>query len=119
MQNAVVIRDYLRAIDAGQLATMKGYRLTHEDRLRAAVIETVMCDYAVDLDAVCRKFGADPDALLGAAGPVIDTLVADGIAERRQHTIRVRSDARPLVRAVAAAFEQFLGRGPARHARAV
>mgnify|MGYP001163369455 FL=1 len=119
VQNTVVIREYLQAIEAGQLATVKGYRLTAEDRLRAAVIETVMCDYAVDLDAVCRKFGADPNALLATAGPVLDTLVTDGIAERRQHTIRVRPDARPLVRAVAAAFDQFLGKGQAQHARAV
>lgn len=119
IQNTVVLRDYLQAIDSGRLATAKGYKLTKEDRLRATIIETVMCEYAVDLDVVCQKFGADPKELLAAAAPLLDTLVADGVAERRQHTIRVRPDARPLVRAVAAAFDQYLGQSQARHARAI
>ncbi|MCH8686659.1 oxygen-independent coproporphyrinogen III oxidase [Pedomonas mirosovicensis] len=119
VQNAVTTSDYLRAIKAGALATGKGYRFTAEDRLRAAVIERVMCDYAVDLDAMCQAYDADPDALLATAAPMIDMLVADGIAERQFRTIRVRHEARPLVRAVAAAFDQFLGQGSARHARAV
>lgn len=119
VQNAVTTGDYLRAIESGSLATIKGYALSHEDRLRAAIIERVMCDYTVDLETICQRFGVSPDEVLARSTPMLDTLVADGIAERSRYTIRVQSKARPLVRAVAAAFDQYLGQGQARHAPAV
>lgn len=119
VQNAVSIGDYLKAIEAGEFATIKGYALTKEDRLRAAIIERVMCDYTVDLETICKRFGVSPDDVLARSTPMLDTLVADGIAERSRYTIRVQNRARPLVRAVAAAFDQYLGQGQARHARAV
>jgi len=119
VQNGVSIGDYLKAAEADKFATAKGYALTQDDRLRAAIIERVMCDYKVDLETVCNRFGADPEEVLTQSATMLDTLVADGIAERQRYTIRVQEEARPLVRAVAAAFDQYLGKGTARHARAV
>lgn len=123
VQNAVATRDYLKAVEAGHLATAKGYALTQEDRLRAAIIERVMCDYTVDLESICARFGVSPDEVLARSTPALDALVADGVAERSRYTIRVQNQARPLVRAVAAAFDQYLGQGQeqrqVRHARAV
>ena len=117
VQNAVLIGDYQRRIAAGELAVGKGRAFAPEDRLRAAVIERIMCDYQVDLDEVCRRFGADPDALL--ANGVLDQLYKDGIARRDRNVLTIADDARPLVRLLAAAFDQYLGQAPARHSRAV
>lgn len=123
VQNAVTIGEYLKAIESGSPATIKGYALSQEDRLRAAIIERVMCDYTVDLETVCKRFNVSPDEVLARSTPMLDTLVADGIAERSRYTIRVQNRARPLVRAVAAAFDEYLGQGQKqgqpRHARAV
>jgi len=81
------------------------------------VIERIMCDYEVDLDEVCGRFGADPDALVANSG--LDQLYADGIARRDRNVIAIADDARPLVRVLAAAFDQYLGAAPARYSRAV
>jgi oxygen-independent coproporphyrinogen-3 oxidase len=118
VQNAVLIGDYQRRIAAGQLAVSKGCTFAAEDRLRAAVIERLMCDYRVDLARVCAEFGADPERLVASAAG-IDALVDDGLAERHRHVIAMREEARPLVRVLASAFDQYLGQGPARHSRAV
>lgn len=118
VQNAVLIGDYQRRIAAGDLAVGKGCAFAAEDRLRASVIERLMCDYRVDLGEVCAGFDADPDQLIRSAAG-IDALVSDGLAERDRHVIAMREEARPLVRVLAAAFDQYLGQGPARHSRAV
>ena len=118
VQNAVLIGDYQRRIAAGELAVSKGCAFAAEDRLRATVIERLMCDYRVDLAEICAGLGADPEQLMVSARG-IDALVEDGLAERDRHVIAMREEARPLVRVVAAAFDQYLGQGPSRHSRAV
>lgn len=118
VQNAVLIGDYQRRIAAGEFAASKGCAFAAEDRLRATVIERLMCDYRVDLGDVCAGFGADPEHLIGSAKG-IDALVEDGLAHRDGHVIAMREEARPLVRVLAAAFDQYLGQGAARHSRAV
>jgi oxygen-independent coproporphyrinogen-3 oxidase len=82
------------------------------------VIERIMCDYRVDLGNVCSSFDADPRALLKSASS-LDGLIADGIVRREGNVVALEDKARPLVRVLAAAFDQYLGDGPARHSRAV
>ncbi len=118
VQNAVLIGDYQRRIAAGELAVAKGRAFAPEDRLRAAVIERIMCDYRVDLDEVCGRFGVDPERLLASAEG-LDELGGDGIIQRERNVIAIADNARPLVRVLAAAFDQYLGDAPARHSRAV
>ena len=117
VQNSVLIGDYQRRIAAGELAVSKGRAFAPQDRLRAAVIERIMCDYRVDLDEVCGHFGADPNALL--TNGELDQLCADGIARRERNVIAIADGARPLVRVLAAVFDQYLGNAPARYSRAV
>ena len=118
VQNAVLIGDYQRRIAAGDLAVGKGRSFAPRDRLRSAVIERIMCDYRVDLDEVCGRFGADPDELLASAEG-LDALSDDGIVRRERNVLTIADDARPLVRLLAAAFDQYLGQAPANHSRAV
>ncbi|MBA2919977.1 oxygen-independent coproporphyrinogen III oxidase [Sphingomonas sp. MAH-20] len=116
-QNAVLIGEYQRRIGEGRLATGKGRAFAAEDRLRAAVIERIMCDHRVDLAEVCAPFGASPGRLIDDSA--LDQLVADGIARRDDNVVVLADEARPLVRVLAAAFDQYLGQAPARHSRAV
>lgn len=118
VQNAVLIGDYQRRIAEGTSAVSKGRGFAPEDRLRAAVIERIMCDYRVDLGEVCARFDADPDRLARSAEG-LEALIADDIAHRRDNVITIAEEARPLVRVLAAAFDQYLGQVPARHSRAI
>ena len=56
-QNDPATNRWRKAIDAGRLPIAKGRALDADDRLRAAIIERVMCDYAVDLDEVTAAHG--------------------------------------------------------------
>jgi len=118
VQNEVQVRAYSQAIAAGRFATVKGYALTDDDRLRADIIERIMCDYGVDLDVVCARHGARPEQMLRSA-PRLQALISDGVVELNGASLAVREGSRFLVRSVAAAFDAYLDAGQRLHSRAV
>ena len=118
VQNQVPMHAYRDALQAGGLPVARGLRLDDDDRLRGAVIERLMCFLEVDLDEVCREFGARPgvfaDALSALAG-----MEADGVVALDGARVRMTARGRPFVRTVCAAFDRYLKPGETRHAQAV
>ncbi|MGY3346958.1 coproporphyrinogen III oxidase-like Fe-S oxidoreductase [Bradyrhizobium sp. USDA 4459] len=102
---------YQEHIQAGRLATSKGYCLSAEDRLRAAIIECLMCDLQADIPAICAAHEFDPTFLLDSAGR-LGMLAKDGIVDIEDGLIRVKQEHRFVIRAVAAAFDTCLDRIP-------
>ncbi len=117
-QNEVAIHAYEEAIAAGRLATVKGYALTDDDRLRADIIERIMCDFGVDLDAVCARHGSAAQSMLDSA-PRLQALISDGVVALEGTSLAVKDDSRFLVRSVAAAFDAHLDASKQLHSRAV
>jgi oxygen-independent coproporphyrinogen-3 oxidase len=118
VQNAVPVRTYADAIRKGQPAVTRGRRVDAADLLRRTVIERLMCDLAVDLDAVSAAFGAPKDEFtieLSRLAP----MERDGLVEVDGDRIRVRESARPLLRSVCAVFDRYLNTDENRHSRAV
>ena len=113
VQNASDAGSYTRAIAAGQFATTKGHALSADDRVRGRIIEQLMCDLAVDLDATAgpADFSAELDE--------IDALSAFGIVRREGRFVIMIEMGRPFVRLVAAAFDAYLPKHRARHSVAV
>jgi oxygen-independent coproporphyrinogen III oxidase len=118
VQNEVATRAYAESIADGGLATVKGYALTDDDRLRAEIIERIMCDFSVDLGQICARYGSAPEAVLRSA-PRLQDLISDGIAELNGASLAVTEDSRFLVRSVAAAFDAHLDGSKQLHSRAV
>ena len=107
VQNEVGTRAYAQAIASDRLATVKGYALTDDDRLRAEIIERIMCDFSVDLGPVCARHGSAAEAMLQSSSRLRD-LISDGIVELDGTSLAVADDSRFLVRSVAAAFDAHL-----------
>jgi len=117
VQNTPSMVAYREAITASRPAVARGVSLTAEDRLRAAVIERLMCDLSVDLGAICRAHGTDPSHFASEL-IAMDTLAADGIVVRNGDTLTVPEHARVCVRAVCAVFDAYLSAGEACFSRA-
>jgi oxygen-independent coproporphyrinogen III oxidase len=118
-QNIVETGAYTRAVMAGTLPIAKGIALSAEDRLRAAIIERLMCDMAVDLDAVCAGFGPER-ADFAPERTKLETLAGEGLIEIDGACIRVKEEARPALRIVCAVFDAYLAESATpRHAAAV
>ncbi|MEO5337556.1 MAG: oxygen-independent coproporphyrinogen III oxidase [Magnetospirillum sp. WYHS-4] len=118
VQNALPLKDYGNAIAQGRFATRKGLALTAEDRLRADVIERLMCDLALDLDAVCARHGVTRDHF-AADLKKLEPLAADGLLILDGGKVAVTTAGRAFVRLAAAAFDAYLEQGQKRHSKAV
>ena len=118
VQNEVGIKAYSQAIAAGRLATVKGYALTADDRLRGEIIERIMCDFGVDLGTICARHGSAPETVLNSA-PRLKELVSHGVVELDGTSLSVSDRSRFLVRSVAAAFDAHLDASKQLHSRAV
>ena len=57
VQNMVATGEYERMAEADGLCIARGIALSVEDRVRAFVIEGIMCDFSLDLSALAALFG--------------------------------------------------------------
>ena len=118
IQNAAPLKTYRTAIAEGILPTARGIALDAEDRLRRAIIDSLMCALSVDLDAVCPAHGVTADRF-AAELERLQPLAADGLVTIAGGRITVTDAGRPFVRLAAAVFDAYLETGAARHSRAV
>lgn len=118
VQNEVVIGRYGERVGQGELPTVKGYRLSADDRLRAELIERLMCDLTVDVEAVCARHGADPRSLEPSLAK-LERLSREGVIQFSGTRILMPEQARLLVRKVASAFDAHIDQPARRYSRAV
>ncbi|WP_232478789.1 oxygen-independent coproporphyrinogen III oxidase [Roseomonas rosulenta] len=112
VQNESEEKRWLAAVEAGRLPVARGRALSAEDRVRAGLIERVMCDGEVAADAV-------PAEVMASAAPRIDALVVNGLVARRAGRLAMTEAGRPFLRHLAACFDAYLAPSPARHSAAV
>ena len=117
-QNVASLRSYQDAVAAGRLPIARGIELSADDKLRREVIERIMCDLVADIGALCTAHGFDAGALDDALAR-LRPMQADGLVGIASRRVVVTETGRPLVRAVAAAFDAYLERNAARHSSAV
>lgn len=107
VQNEVSIAKYQQLIAESRLPVARGYQFKGNDLLRGAIIERLMCDHRVDLSDACRRFGGNPIQIL-AASRDLDTMENAGLVRRNGSVVEVTESARPFVRVIAAAFDEYL-----------
>jgi len=118
VQNATAIGEYGRRIAEQGFATQRGIRLSADDRLRASVIEHLMCTFELSGAELRRQYGAAANRMLVEA----EALLAkdrDGLVESSGDGIRVTERGRPFVRALCAHFDAYLHRGQTRFSTGV
>ncbi|MDR7154610.1 oxygen-independent coproporphyrinogen-3 oxidase [Sphingobium xenophagum] len=95
VQNAKQAGPWRTAIEAGQLATTRGLIRTSEDQRRGRIIEALLCQGEVHLDA------ADPQ-------PDLDRFEQRGLVERSGNRLWLTAEALPYARSIAACFDAYL-----------
>ena len=114
VQNAPDLGGYSRAVEAGNFPIVKGLALSDEDRLRAHMIERLMCDLALDLDTVAggiARFAPE----LAALAPLAD----EGLLTIDGGRIEITTRGRAYVRIAAAVFDSYLAASQKKHSVAV
>jgi oxygen-independent coproporphyrinogen-3 oxidase len=118
VQNTTQVGEYRRRIEAGSFAVQRGRRLSAEDRLRRDVIERIMCDFRVDLDAVAAKHGLNAEYFADEFAH-LRKLERDGIVRIDNAVVSLDETYWPLARTVAAIFDAYLQPEEQRHAAAI
>ncbi len=107
-QNYKALPDYYRAIDSGQLAIHRGIGLTADDRLRRAVIQSVMCRAGVDYAAFDREWDIRFEDYFSAELAALAPLANDGLLEFAERGFSLTPAGRLLMRNVAMCFDAYL-----------
>ncbi len=107
-QNAVFRPDYERHIAAGELATARGVLLTDEDRMRAFVIEKLMCEFSLSEPELRERFGEDAERVLLEAEDLLES-DRDRLLEKTPDGFKLTPRGVPFARSIAACFDSYLG----------
>ncbi len=104
-QNASATSAYTTAIRDGRFAVARGHAFSNEDRLRARLIEAIMCDFAIDTAEICAGFDITPADL----GTMMTRAAAqfEGLVIVDDRGLRIPPKARPLTRMIARAFDAY------------
>ncbi len=104
-QNAPATSAYTKAVRAGEFATAKGHGFAGQDRMRARMIEALMCDFRIDANEICRDFNICAEqlrTLFDTAARDFGDMVNTGSGE-----FSIPERAKPLTRMIARAFDAY------------
>ena len=107
-QNVREVPAYQAAVEARGLATMRGYRLSADDRVRRGVISRLLCHTVIIKGEIEREFSISFDEYFRAELERLGQACADGMVTLGRDEIRVTPLGRIFIRNVAMAFDRYL-----------
>ena len=110
-QNAKDLATWSAKVDAGELPVLRGYSPTDEDRIRRALIMTLMCDLELDHERFRAATGVDPRERFADELASLEPMEEDRLVTRDDDAVRVTLPGRLFLRNIAMAFDAYLGEG--------
>lgn len=107
-QNPRELGHWESAVDAGRLPVWRGLQLSDQDRIRADLIQTLMCHGKVERQPFGQRHGLDFGRYFAADLQRLQALVDDGLAYCDDTGIGATASGRPLLRLLAMCFDQYL-----------
>jgi oxygen-independent coproporphyrinogen III oxidase len=108
VQNVKTLPAYYRAVERGELPVERGWVLSDDDRLRRRVINELMCNFYVDLDAICAPLGLSARDTFAGELPRLREPEELGLLRRRDLVLELTPLGRVLPRNVAMVFDPYL-----------
>jgi len=109
-QNHRELAAWEKAVNARGIATMRGYKLSEDDRLRRAVISRLLCHTVVIKDEIAREFGIDFDEYFAEELRRLEPSKEDGLVLLERDEIRTTWLGRIFIRNLAMVFDPYLER---------
>lgn len=117
-QNTSSLALYRERLEQGKLPVEKGLCLCNEDRLRADIIERLMCYFTVDAGEICKMHGFSPGSVDESFLKLRD-MEKDGLVEIDGRIVNITDRGRHFVRSVCACFDAYFKQSGKSYARAV
>ncbi len=107
-QNYRELPRYTEAVERRGIATMRGYRLSEDDRLRRTVISRLLCHAVIRKDEIGAEFGIHFDEYFAPELARLAPFAEDRLIEYAPGEIRVTLLGRIFIRNVALLFDPYL-----------
>jgi oxygen-independent coproporphyrinogen-3 oxidase len=107
-QNHRELAAWEKAVGERGIATMRGYRLSEDDRLRRAVISRLLCHTVVIKEEMEREFGVDFDQYFADELARLEAPREDGLVFLEPDQIRTTWLGRIFIRNLAMVFDPYL-----------
>jgi oxygen-independent coproporphyrinogen-3 oxidase len=107
-QNRREVPEYQTAVAQRGIATMRGYRMSEDDRLRRAVIGRLLCHTVIPKREVEQECSINFDEYFAAELTRLEEAAADGLVTLGRDEIRVTPLGRIFIRNVAMVFDRYL-----------
>jgi len=107
-QNQRELAAWEKAVGERGIATMRGYWLSEDDRLRRAVIGRLLCHTVVYKDEIAREFGVDFDEYFAGELHGLHGAQEDGLILLEPNAIRATWLGRIFIRNLAMTFDPYL-----------
>jgi oxygen-independent coproporphyrinogen-3 oxidase len=107
-QNQRELPAYCGSLERGELPIARGLKLTADDCIRRYVIARIICDLHLDIEATEQWFGIHFDTYFRKELPLLHSLAADCLIERRGKQLDVTETGRPFLRNICMVFDRYL-----------
>ena len=103
-----------QAVDAGQLAIIRGVRLTRDDRIRRWVIGQLICQFRLDREQFRSVWEEDFDRYFADELRRLTPMIGDELIGDDNQVLQVQPAGRLLIRAICQIFDLYRKEGASR-----
>ena len=107
-QNISHIENYGKRIEAGELATYRGYQMTSDDLIRQRAILDLMCNFHLSFKGMDERFDFDSRRYFSLELNELEPFIDDGVVAISDDGVDVLPAGRIFVRNVAMVFDIYL-----------
>jgi oxygen-independent coproporphyrinogen-3 oxidase len=108
-QNTKKLNRYKDALDKGLPPIERGFERSADDEIRRDVIQSLMCNFFLDIPRIEKSYGIDfPSYFAASLRELDDGPVGHGFVKRTPKSIEVTEAGRLFVRNVCMAFDAYL-----------
>jgi len=107
-QNLRTLEDYDQRIRQSRLAVFRGVTLDSDDKLRRAIITSLICHFRLDIPRIEQDHGIRFHEYFDTALPRLQDMADDGLLEYDTREIRVTPRGSLLIRNICMVFDKYL-----------
>jgi oxygen-independent coproporphyrinogen-3 oxidase len=104
-QNAPATGAHTGHIREGRFSTTRGHIFTADDKIRARMIESLMCNFEIDTQEIAQSFGASPDTITAMLEGVAQAY--PGLLNVSPKGLSIPRNLRPLTRMIARQLDTY------------
>lgn len=118
-QNEKDLASYYQKIDSGELAIIKGYTITSDDKIRKAVIMELICNFVLNFVAIEKKFDIVFQDYFKQELANIEDMQSDNLIALSDNTIKVLDKGKLFIRNICMIFDNHLPKSTTNFSRTI